>query len=56
MLYDAGTFSEISVKEDEDPELAEFVKQTLTRGPKFSNYTPEKIQYFVDRIYELRKN
>lgn len=56
MLYDAGAFSDIDVDPTVDPDLAKFVEETLTRGPKFSNYEPEKIRYFVRRMYELRKN
>jgi hypothetical protein len=39
-----------------DPELAMFINDTKTRGPKFANYSPEKIEYFVNGIYELRKD
>jgi len=39
-----------------DPELFDFVEETKTKGPKFSNYTTETIETFVSRIYELRKD
>lgn len=56
MLHDAGAFTDIDVDATTDPELAKFIEETLTRGPRFSNYEPEKIRYFVSRIYELRKD
>ena len=56
MLYDAGAFTEVDVDATIDPELFNFINETLTRGPRFSNYEPEKIRYFVSRIYELRKD
>ena len=56
LLYDAGAFTDIDIDATIDPELAKFVEETLTRGPKFSNYEPEKIRHFVSRIYELRKD
>jgi hypothetical protein len=39
-----------------DPKLFDFVEETKTKGPKFSNYNAETIETFVSRIYELRKD
>jgi hypothetical protein len=47
---------DLEIDSTTDPELFEFVEETKLRGPKFANYSPEKIEYFVSRIYELRKN
>lgn len=56
IIYGANKFADIKVDAIIDPELAKFVEETQTRGPKFSNYPKEKLEQFVERIYELRKN
>ena len=56
MLYGAKVFDTLEIDATTDPDLAKFVEETKTKGPKFSNYTTDKIEYFVSRIYELRKN
>ena len=56
VIYGANKFADIVVDATIDPELAKFVKETQTKGPKFSNYPTEKLEQFVERIYELRKN
>jgi len=55
-LYSAKVFDTLEVDAMTDPELFKFVKETQTKGPKFSNYNIEKIEHFVSRIYELREN
>jgi hypothetical protein len=55
-LYGAKVFDTLEVDTDTDPELARFVEETKTKGPKFSNYTTNKLEKFVSRIYELREN
>jgi hypothetical protein len=55
-LYSTNIFETLTVDEQTDPELAKFVNETKTKGPKFSNYSREQLEYFVSRIYELRKN
>jgi hypothetical protein len=55
-LYSAKVFDTLEVDADTDPELARFVEETKTKGPKFSNYTIDKMEKFVSRIYELREN
>ena len=56
LIYGANKFADITVDAIIDPELAKFVEETQTKGPKFSNYPKEKLEKFVERIYELRKN
>jgi hypothetical protein len=55
-LYGANKFADIAVDATIDPELAKFVEEIQTKGPKFSNYSNDKLESFVERIYELRKN
>ena len=55
-LHGAKVFDTLEVDPVTDPELFEFVEETRTKGPKFSNYSTEKIKTFVSRIYELRKD
>ena len=55
-LYGSKVFESLEVDELTDPDVFAFVEETLTKGPKFSNYAQEKLEYFVSRIYELRKD
>lgn len=55
-LYDENKFADLNVDPETDKELYNLVEETKTKGPKFSNYGPDKIEYFVRRIYELRKD
>ena len=55
-MYSAKAFDTLVVDKTTDPELAKFVNQTISRGPKFSNYTAEKLEQFLSRIYELRED
>jgi hypothetical protein len=55
-LYGEDGFKNIVLDDKVDPELAIFINDTKMRGPKFANYSPEKIEYFVNGIYELRKD
>ena len=55
-LYGAKVFETLDIDDKTDPELFHFVKETITKGPKFSNYSREKLEYFVSKIYELRKD
>jgi hypothetical protein len=55
-LYGDDQFANINVDATIDPELAKFIEETKSKGPKFSNYPQEKLRSFVERIYELRKN
>lgn len=53
--YSRDEFKEID-PEGLETELAEFISQTKTRGPRFNNYDSDKLEYFARRIYELRKD
>ena len=55
-LYGKNVFETLVVDKTTDLELSKFVEETNVKGPKFSNYTSEKLEQFVSRIYELRKN
>ena len=55
-LNSTKIFDSLVVDPITDPELSKFVIETKTRGPKFSNYSKEKLEQFVNRIYELREN
>ena len=54
--YSEHEFKNIVVDETQEPELAEFVKRIQEKGPKFSIYSIDQLDYFAQRIYELRKN
>ena len=55
-LYDENHFTDLVVDPNTDRDLYKLIEETKVKGPKFSNYAPEKIEYFVRRIYELRKD
>jgi glutamate racemase len=54
--YSNHKFNELAVDSEAEPELYKFIEETKLQGPKFSNYTSEKLEEFAQRIYELRKN
>jgi len=54
--YSDHKFEDFEVDHNTEPELYDFVQQTKQIGPQFSDYSPEKIAYFEERIHELRKN
>ena len=56
VAYGKDNFRSLVVDETTDPDLFKFVNETKTKGPKFSNYSATKLEYFLSRIYELRKN
>lgn len=55
-LYDLGYFNNLIVDEYTDPALYKFVEEVQHKGPRFANYSQERLKEFVSRIYELRKN
>lgn len=55
-LYDQDNFKDLIIDRYTDPALYEFVEETKSKGPRFANYSPERLKEFVSRIYELRKN
>ena len=55
-IYDIARFQDLIIDKYTDPALYEFVEDTKARGPKFANYSTERLKEFASRIYELRKN
>jgi hypothetical protein len=55
-IYDVDRFNDLIIDKFADPALYDFVEETKARGPKFANYSRERLQEFASRIYELRKN
>jgi len=55
-LYGSGTFDSLKVDEATNPELFKFVEETKIKGPRFNNYSNDKLENFVNKIYELREN
>jgi len=55
-LYDRDNFKDLIIDRYTDPALYDFVEETKTKGPKFANYSSERLREFASRIYELRKN
>jgi hypothetical protein len=53
-LHGDGTFETIGITGD--AELDSFIDEVKENGPRFSHHSSEKLEYFVSRIYELRKN
>jgi hypothetical protein len=54
--YGIDEFAGIDVTSNTDTEFVNFVNRIKERGPKFSNYTPEQLENFAQKINELRKN
>ena len=55
-LYDQGLFNELEIDPNTDPQLYKFVEETKIKGPKFANYKSERLNSFLERIYELRED
>jgi hypothetical protein len=55
-LYGVDQFNDLIIDRFTDPALYQFVEETKVRGPKFANYSTERLKEFASRIYELRKN
>ena len=54
--YSFDGFNGLTVNENTEPELYTFVNDIRNNGPRFYSYTPEQLEHFASRIYELRKN
>jgi hypothetical protein len=54
--YSFDKFQGLTVDENTESELYTFITDIQNNGPKFYSYTPEQLEYFASRIYELRKN
>jgi hypothetical protein len=55
-LYGTKIFDSLIIDGSVESDLANFIIETRDKGPKFSNYSRENLESFVERIYELRKN
>lgn len=56
MLYkEQRNFSTFQVNEEVEPELYAFIQNNKVKA-RFSNYTPENLEKFARRIYELREH
>ena len=51
-LYGKNQFANIIVDQNLEPELFSFIEQSKQK-PRFNNYSKDKLEYFVKRIYEL---
>ena len=51
-LYGKNQFANIAVDQNLEPELFSFIEQSKQK-PRFNNYSKDKLEYFVKRIYEL---
>ena len=51
-LYGKNQFANIIVNQNLEPELFSFIEQSKQK-PRFNNYSKDKLEYFVKRIYEL---
>jgi hypothetical protein len=54
--FDKDGFDSIIVDANEEPELYKFLEDIKTGTHKYGDYPEEQINYFANRIYELRKN
>lgn len=39
-----------------EPELHKFVEYIKSNGPRFTDFSEDKLEHFEERIHELRKN
>jgi len=54
--YGAHQFQDVVVDQDAEQELYKFVEYIKTNGPRFTDFTEDKLEIFEERIHELRKN
>jgi hypothetical protein len=54
--YDRDRYADVLVDPTEEPELVDFIKSINDGTKKFNDYTQEELDYFAERIYELRKD
>lgn len=54
--YSKHQFNDFEVDPNTDPELYKFVEYVKSSGPRFNDFAPEKLDIFLDKIYELRKD
>lgn len=53
--YGFDNFKSLNIN-DEDIKFKEFIEETISKGPRFNNYSRDELEHFVSKIYELRKN
>ena len=56
MFNQTNSFKDLIVDPNEDLELYSFIEETKKKGPRFSNYTLDRLEIFVKKINEFRKN
>jgi hypothetical protein len=54
--YARDQFKGLNIDEAVEPELTEFVKSIQSGLRKYNDYPAEQLEYFAQRIYELRKD
>lgn len=54
--YSDHEFRDIVLDENDDPEFLAFVERIKIRGPRFSNYSPDTLEKFAQKIYEIKEN
>ena len=53
--YALTKFADLTVNAEEEPELALFINRSKEKV-RFNNYSPQQLNYFAERISELKKN
>ena len=54
--YNRDRYADVQADPQEEPELIDFIQSINAGTKKFNDYTQEELDYFAERIYELRKN
>jgi hypothetical protein len=54
--YNRDRYADVLADPTEEPELVDFIKSINNGTKKFNDYTQEELDYFAERIYELRKD
>jgi hypothetical protein len=54
--FEKDKFTGIEFDKTQEPELARFINEIQNGIHKFDDYESDLLEYFAERIYELRKN
>ena len=54
--YSENKFNNLIFDSKTEPELVKFINDIKTGTTKFNDYPTEELDYFAEKIYELRKN
>jgi hypothetical protein len=54
--YNRDRYADVPVDPATDPELVNFIESINSGVKKFNDYPVDELEYFAERIYELRKN